>query len=535
VPRFNPFLRRLTGVICWTVYAVAVGFFLWTTAHFYVPGKGFTYLIQFGDEPARHHVRELQSAEWYVHRGSFGYDGQHYAQLAVKPRLSDPDLGAAMDNLPYRARRILFCWTAYGLGLGQPQWVLEAYALQNVAAWLLLAGLLLRWFPPTGAGNVLRWLGTLFASGMVLSVHEALPDGPSLLLIAGGVALAELGRPWLSAGLLGVAGLGRETNLIAGLIHLPGREWSRREIWRAAGRGALVAAPLTAWMVWIWLVVRGPGGAGQENFLPPLVGCVHKWAETLRELRADGWHSHARWSLLLLLSLTVQFFTLALRPQWRSLWWRVGAGYAVLLVFLGDGVWEGTPGAVARVVLPLTLAFNVVVPPGRWWTVGLLGLGNLTVLNAATQIVTPGSEGYRLEGASNPDGDASGQPLTVTFDAQWYEGERSTFEYWRWSRGPAEIVIGNRTAAPMAVELEFDLRAVDARTVRVFQERTLRWEGRVGREGGAVHLLRITLPPGDSRWSFATDAPPVVPNPSTLRAVAFNLRNFVIRRVRDGP
>ena len=56
-----------------------------------------------------------------------------------------------MDLAPYRARRILFSWTAFLLGLGRPAWILEAYALQNVAGWLLLAALLTRWMPLTSA------------------------------------------------------------------------------------------------------------------------------------------------------------------------------------------------------------------------------------------------------------------------------------------------------------------------------------------------------------------------------------------------
>jgi hypothetical protein len=199
----NPILRGSLRALYWVIYAVASGFFLWTVGHSYVPGNGFTFLIRFGDEPARHRIRELQPGDYYVHRNSYGYDGQYYAQLAVKPRLSDPDLWTSLDNLPYRARRILFCWTAHVLGLGRPQWVLEIYALQNVVAWLLLAWVLLRWFPPTEAGNVLRWLGTMFASGLMQSVNGALPDGPSLLLIACGVALAEAGAPLAFRGIGG--------------------------------------------------------------------------------------------------------------------------------------------------------------------------------------------------------------------------------------------------------------------------------------------------------------------------------------------
>jgi len=534
---FNPFLQRWRRPCCWAVYAAAAGFVLWTAARFYVPGKGFTFVILFGDEPERHRISELQSIDYYVHRDSYGYDGQYYAQLAVKPRPSDRDLRAAMDNLPYRARRILFCWTAHVLGLGRPRWVLEAYALQNIAAWLLLAWVLLRWFPPTGAGNVVRWLGTMFAWGMTLSVSEALPDGPSLLLIACGVALAEQGRPWLSAGLLGVAGLGRETNLLAGLIHLPGREWSWREIWRAVGRGAVVAAPLAVWLAWLWHVAREPGNIGLNNLSPPFMGYLHKWSETLQELHANGWNSPARWSFLLLISLTVQFLMIFLRPQWTSHWWRIGAAYAVLMIFLGDGVWEGFPGAAARVLVPLTLAFNVVAPRGRWWWMALLVMGNLSALSAGSQLAAPGSGSYRLEAEAVIAEDPAGPAVAVTFGAQWYESERSAFEYWRWSRGPAEIVIHNRRATPAEVELAFDLRAIDKRTIRVLQGRTLRWEGQVGRESIAVRLPRITLAPGDNPWRFEPDAPAVVPNGDTLRPVAFNLRNLVIRFVRrvDAP
>jgi hypothetical protein len=502
--------------------------FLWMAAHFYVQGSGFTYLIRFGDEPTRHRIRELRSTDYYVHKDSYGYDGQYYAQLAVKPRLSDDDLGAAMDNLPYRARRILFSWTAYVFGLGRAQWVLEAYAVQNIVAWLLLAWVLLRWFPPTEAGNVVRWLGTMFAWGLTLSVSECLPDGPSLLLIACGVALAEQGRPWFSAGLLGVAGLGRETNLLAGLIHLPGKEWSWREIGRAAGRSAIVVAPLAVWLVWLWHVFRQPSNAGVNNFSPPFVGYVHKCTETLCALRANGWNSPARWSLLLLISLTVQFLVVLVRPQWTSLWWRIGAAYAVLLVFLGDGVWEGFPGATARVVVPLTLAFNVIAPRGRWWSMALLVAGNLPALSVANQMAAPGNENYRLVGAPVIAGDPAGAAVTVTFGPEWYEGEESTFEYWRWSRGSAEIVIHNRSTTPIEVGLDFDLRAVDGRTIRVVQDQALCWKGHVGRESIPVRLERITLAPGDNRLTFETDTPPSVPFGDTLRPVAFNLRNLVI-------
>ncbi|MDD2764780.1 MAG: hypothetical protein PHE83_12490 [Opitutaceae bacterium] len=529
--RFNPFrwLRPQTGYRL--AYAAAVGFFLWTAAQFYIPGKGFTSLILFGGKPEMRRINELKPVNYYVEEDSYGYDAQYYAQIAVKPLLKSRDLKAAMDNLPYRARRILFCWTAYVLGLGQPSWILQAYALQNVLCWLLLAWLLLRWFPPTGLGNTVRWAGTLFAWGMTMSVREALMDGPSLLLIAAGVALAEQGRRWWSAGVLGLAGLGRETNLLAASVHVPGRDWHWREVGSSVGRGLVIAAPLALWVACIWHVCGEPSNAGLRNFAPPFEAYFAKWADTMRELRANGWDFVSKWTLLMLISLTVQFLMILLRPQWANPWWRIGVSYAVLMLFLGEAVWEGYPGAAARVVLPMTLAFNILVPRGRWWWPVLL-LGNLSALSAVSQLKSPGYESFLLEGPQAVWRAPTNHNINVTFSNQWYAVEQSQFEYWRWSRGSAGIVIHNPQNVPVEVNLSFDLRTYAARTVRVFQGRTLRWEGRVGRESAHVRLQQIRLEPGNNPWRFETDGPPSMPAGDVLRPVTFNLRNLVVRAVR---
>mgnify|MGYP000594290207 CR=1 FL=1 len=68
--------------------------------------------------------------------------------LALYPTLDNPELEKAIDNLPYRAKRILLSWTAWLLGGGQPFWIVHLYPLLNVACWLILAWLLWRWFPP---------------------------------------------------------------------------------------------------------------------------------------------------------------------------------------------------------------------------------------------------------------------------------------------------------------------------------------------------------------------------------------------------
>ena len=530
-----------------------VGYFLWIAAQDYIPGKGFTCLIYFGGAPQVHRIRELRSADYYVYKDSNGYDGQYYAQMAIKPLLRSRDLERAVDNLPYRARRILFSWTAFVLGLGRPNLILQAYALQGIVAWLVLAWLLLRWFPPNSLNDLVRWAGTLFAWGMTMSVREALMDGPSLLLIAWGVALAEQGRRWASAGVLGVAGLGRETNLLAGLALLPSPHWGVRPSpvsvrgpglsvyplggwdWREAGRtaarGVLTVLPLALWVGCLWYYYGVPSNTGEGNFGAPFAAFVAKWTGAIREFRINGWDSSAKWTLVMLTSLSVQFLVIVLHPQWTNLWWRIGAPFAVLLALLGPAPWDGYPGAAARIVVPLTLAFNVVLPRGRWWWPVLL-LGNLSALSAPDQLQPPGSEGYKVTGPRAVWMSPARQDIAVEFSGDWYQAERSHLEYWQWSRGSAGMVIRNPQSVPVEVALQFDLRAFDERTIRVLEGTTVRWEGRVSRAGTSVSLARIRLEPGDNPWRFETDKPPVVPEGDTLRPVAFNLRNLVIRAVR---
>ena len=56
-----------------------------------------------------------------------------------------------------------------------------------------------------------------------------------------------------------------------------------------------------------------------------------------------------------------------------------------LLFLLGPAVWGGHPGAAGRVVLPMTIAFNVLLPRQRWfWP--LFALGNVTVLGGFWRI-----------------------------------------------------------------------------------------------------------------------------------------------------
>ena len=389
----SPALRRSwAGVRSRRVQLLYLGslvLFIASMARFHEPETGLTSLIRFGDQFHDQALPAVRAVPHHVMENSSGYDGQFYAQLAVDPLLLDPAIGDAIDVPMYRARRILFSWTAFLLGLGQPRFVLHAYAIQNIFFWLVLALLLTRWFQPRDLRSFCLWFGCMFSHGVIISVRWALPDGPSMLLLALAVLSIERGRSLGATGLIGLAGLAKDINLLWSGILL-GSHGANRPRWLAlCARGLVVAAPLSMWMFYLWLGNHGfDGVAGNRNFAAPFTGYVTQWGATLSELGEHGWASSARFNLLAQVSFTTQALVLLSSRAWSNPWWRAGTTSCVLMVFLGPAVWEGFPGAATRVLLPMTFAFNAVLPRNRWfWP--LFVLGNLTVLPALESIRAP--------------------------------------------------------------------------------------------------------------------------------------------------
>jgi hypothetical protein len=343
------------------------------------------------------------------------------------------------------------------------------------------------------------------------------------------VALAEKGRPWLSALVLGISALGKETNILGGAALARPETNSVRGWLTVALRGAVILLPLLIWLGLIryWL---GPSNdLGVRNFTYPLYGYFEKWGDTLSDLMAEGSGSFARYSLFMLISLTVQFGFFALRPRWRDAWWRVAIGFSVMMIFLGQAVWEGYPGAAARVLLPMTLAFNILVPRGRrWWAVLLLG--NLSVFVAPDVLRPPGRESYQVEGERNLRiVSTSGRIVEAIYDDKWYPPERSWLEYWRWSSGASTITLRNPHNFPLLVTVSFTVRVRDNRRIGLWEGSYARWE-RPMRPGETrdVKVRNMPLFPGDTVWRFETDQPGNYPDSDDRRRLAFSIRDLTI-------
>lgn len=388
--------RRLAGpaqvawartVLPYLPHVLTAGLVLWGVSQHYDPDVGFTRLIVFGSDFSSRAVPELREIPHDAESVS-GYDGQFYAQLAFDPLLLEPETAGALDNTSYRARRLLVPAMAFVLGAGYPPLVIQIYALLNVGCWLLLTWLLAVRLPPTSPASVAVWLGCVLSQGMMVSMRLALTDGPSMLVLVLAAVAIEDRRPWLGAGVLGLAGLARETHILGALgLPLPSRD--RRDIAWWVARGALVVAPIAVWIGVLWL--RGfEAESGARNFAPPFVAYVGKWADTLTRLQAAELHPFAWFSLCALIALPTQALVLVwqARARWQSFWWPTGIAYACLMTVLGPAVWEGDPGAVTRALLPMTFAFNLLLPRGpAFWPLWVLG--NLNLAHSLADIGVP--------------------------------------------------------------------------------------------------------------------------------------------------
>ncbi len=339
---------------------------------------GFTSLIRFGETWQNRRLPALQTLPLATARDSSGYDGQFYAQIALSPLLRDPNLATAIDAPAYRARRILTPATAALLGLGNPWWTLQIYALLNVLCWGGLAWLLRQEITGTDWTSFARWFGCLFGMGALESVRQSLVDLPALLLLVLATRSIRTARDQRTTAWLSLGNLTKESGLLSALALLAS---PRPNFPRLARILVLSALPLLLWSVYVaYCFETAPGSSGTGNFTWPFWGVLQQLYLSGREVLSGNFDSRHVFALIAIAGFVVQAIFLWRHRQPESAWWRVGFAYSLLLLFLGPWVWSGY-WAVCRAVLPMTIAFNLLLPADRrFWP--LWAIGNLTALHA---------------------------------------------------------------------------------------------------------------------------------------------------------
>lgn len=474
----------------------AVVLFLSLVARFWHPVYGFTSLIQLDASNDELKVAAFRELPVFVYRNNGGYDGLYYAQIALDPTLADPQLRPAVDNLAYRARRILPAALAWLIGGGRPAWIVQIYPLLNVAAWLALAALLWRSLGVADLRGLLAWIGVMFSAGTLVSVRLALTDLIALAILAAAMFAAERDRKKRAVALLATAALARETSLLAwaGLIERPWR--SSRNLLRAL----LAAAPLAAWLAYVrWRV--GPADQGWSNLTIPGAGLAEKWQAALAATQTLADKPLAWTTALATLGLTIQAAYFVTERRFQDRWWRLGAAYVGLMLFLGTAVWEDYPGAAMRVLVPLTLAFNVLAHRVRAPIVWLL-LGNLEIFAGllAWRDTPYGSQELAVSRAESAS-------VIVRPGIGWFPIERSGRQRWQWTQERGSVVFESWPRSRAAsLRLDFRLRSLVPRTVVVRQQGREIWRAEIGPTLSSHHLS-VAISGARDSVEFSTDTP----------------------------
>ncbi|HEX2101444.1 MAG TPA: hypothetical protein VHF69_12305 [Candidatus Synoicihabitans sp.] len=351
--------------------AAVVIFFVAGVARYADSTTGLSSLLRFGEAFAERRLPALADVPLATARGD-GYDGQFYAQLAVNPDVRDPAVQHALDNPPYRARRILLPWLAHVAGFGSAHRAVQAYAAMNLVAWTALGWLLHRRTAAQGVRGALVWCAAMLASGTLESVRLGLVDLPATVLWLVAALFwpdPRRQRAFTAGAWLAAAALSRET--FAAAITMFGAARNAAEPrWRQRSLAALLAlAPLGGWLIYVHLQVpRGDAGA-VGNFDWPGVAIARHLYHCTSELAGDD----ARWrhvfGPLAIVALVYQSYVVLRASVREATPMLLGAApFAILLWLLGDKVWEGYT-AVTRNCLPLTLAYLLWLPRDRhfWW------------------------------------------------------------------------------------------------------------------------------------------------------------------------
>ena len=517
----------------------AFAFLLRVYAGVWTPEHGITQFLRVGQEFDDRGLEVFRATPKFIdpfpaHR--WGFDGQLYAEMGLDPLLRDPQLHVALDNPPYRAQRILLSWLAWIVGLGQPFWILNAYAAMNLIFWIPFAWISGRLFAPHGWAGLAGYAAILLTCGVIESMQASLTDLPSFTLIL--AALVVGGSA--GAGLLGLAALTRSTSLIGfvGLAEFrpPWRDAIRKNI----VRGLIATVPVGLWILYVLWVFRGREvGFDGGNLTMPFRGMMEK----LGEFSVTAVHGPIRWhrwwhelyksydlhALLTIIAVVTQSIYIVLHRQWSNPLWRWG--FVVVLYFscISFLSWE-SHFTITRHALPITLLFNLLLAlrPTRAWLIWFV-LGNCFVPFGVRYFYQmrdyqPPPAPIEFVIAGPIPSQATQPPVQVSYAANWSAQQWDGETTWRWASGPtATLALRNGTSQPVPIELRFLTRTRIPRSLHVQQGGLALARVELSEARATVTLPGITLPPGETLLTFTVDGDPMASDDGTPGQLTFKV------------
>ena len=124
----------------------------------------------------------------------------------------------------------------------------------------------------------------------------------------------------------------------------------------------LLVVPLLLWGDYLRSIYRSTIFAGRDQFAVPGSAFLGTLGRVVSATVAGGLLSANVLQLCI-----VDFARRAGHLSWRATvdpshrWWRVALGYVVLMLLIGRVLWDPTTGAITRVMLPVTVGFNVLL------------------------------------------------------------------------------------------------------------------------------------------------------------------------------
>lgn len=498
-PRFK--LSMPLPLACWRLVRFGlIAAFLAMLGHYWHPFYGFTRFLQADPVTESLLPENLRDTPIYINPKVGRYDGAYYAQIATSPTLRDPAVIQAIDNVGYRARRILLSAVAWAVGGGQPVAAVHAYAWLNVILWFCLATLAWGIFPPSDGGRAtLAWIGLLGASGTMASVTLALTDLATVVFLVAALRLVEQGRPVFSAALLGLAGLARETALLGAVVLLPART-SGAKLARTTLLGLMAVLPLAGW-TWYVTSTVGTAGPGHDNLALPLTAWLGRCSELGQLSRTESNLGLLAGAWFDIIALTVQMTYVLAYRQWTNPWWRLGLLFTALGLCLGPAVWAGLPGAAPRVLLPLTLAFNVLAFRRRAALLWLL-CGNLSVCGGLWSIwVMRDPPPHVLVARAT-----WGQSFVLQTDQRWSVAEWNHKWRWAWCNGVGGLDFRTWPWRSEAL-VELQVRGITPRILEVWHANTRVWRGEIGDRPQWIRLPVLPVARGHLVLELRSETP----------------------------